>query len=204
MKRHLASCIFLGLLGLQGNAMAASFNYNVVSLAYLNQTVEVGGISGDLKADGVELNAAFEVNKQFVVRAVIGNANGDVTISGTKVTLDVEARMLGILFHAPIAQKTDVVLGASLLQGELKAKVTGFPTLTESMDGQNILLGVRHMLGNKFELQAGVDQSCFDDTTDTNLNLGFEGYVMKDVSLGLNVSTNEDSQSTYLVVSKYF
>ena len=204
MKRHLASCIFLGLFGLQGSAMAASFNYNVVSLAYLNQTVQMNGISNDLKASGLELEAGFEVNKQFVVRVGVGSATGDVTIAGTKVTLDVDARMLGILFHAPISPNTDVVLGASLLQGEMKAKASGFPTQTESMDGQNVLLGVRHRLNNTIELQVGADQTFIDGESDTDLNLGIEGYVMKDVSIGLHFSSNEDSKVTSLVVSKYF
>lgn len=204
MKPRIAGIILLGALGCQGTALAASFNYNVISLAYVNQTVDMSGYSRDLKASGLELEGAFEVNKQFVVRAGVGSATGDVTISGTKVTLDVEATMLGILFHAPIAAQTDVVLGASLLQGEFKAKASGFPTITESMDGQNILLGVRHRLSNKIELQAGADQTYVDGESDTDINLGIEGYVMKDVSLGLHFSTNEDSKTTSLVVSKYF
>ena len=204
MKQRILLLIVLGLVVFQGAAQAAKFNYNQVSLGYSDITVEMSGISKDLKADGYELSASFEVAKQYAVIFGIGNASGDVTISGTKVKLDVDAKMLGFLFHAPIAQRTDVVLGAALLQGELKAKVSGFPGVTENMDGQNIFLGVRSMLGDKLEVGAGVDQSYFDGETDTNMNLGIEGHLSKEFSLGLNYSSNADSQSTYLYVSKYF
>lgn len=204
MKQRIICFLVFGLVAFQGAAQAAKFNYNQVSLGYLNQTVEMGGISGDLKADGFDLSASFEVNKQFAVTLGVGNASGDVTLSGTKVKLDVDAKMLGILFHAPIAQKTDVVLGAALLQGELKVKPSGFATIIEDMDGQNISLGIRTMLSDKLEVNAGVDQSYFDGETDTDMNLGIEGHVTKDISVGLNYSSNDDSQSTYLYVSKYF
>ena len=204
MKQRIVCLTFICLVGFQGTALAAKFNYNQVSLGYLDQTVEMSGISSDLKANGYDLKASFEVDKQFAVTFGIGSASGDVTISGTKVTLDVDAKMLGIFFHAPIAQKTDVVLGVALLQGELKAKISGFPSIREDMDGQNISLGVRTMLSDKLEVTAGVDQSYFDGKTDTDMNLGIEGHLTKEFSLGLNYSSNDDSQSAYIFVAKYF
>jgi long-subunit fatty acid transport protein len=204
MKQRILFLIVLGLVAFQGTAQAAKFNYNQVSLGYLDQTVEMGGISGDLKANGYDLSASFEVDKQFAVVLGVGKASGDVTISGTKVKLDVDGKILGVIFHAPIAQKTDVVLGAALLLGEFKAKVSGFPTITEDMDGQNISLGIRTMLTDKLEVNAGVDQSYFDGETDTDMNLGIEGHLSKEFSLGLSYSSNDDSQATYLYVSKYF
>ncbi|MDT8384489.1 MAG: outer membrane beta-barrel protein [Gammaproteobacteria bacterium] len=204
MKNNLISILFLVLLSAQASVQAAKFNYNKISLGYADFTVEMIGISDDLKADGYDLTASFDANKQFAVTFGIANAAGDVNISGSKVGLDVDAKMLGILFHAPVSQKTDVLLGAALLLGEVKAKVGGFPATKNDKDGQLVSIGVRTMLSDKLELNVGADQSFFDGETDTGLNLGVEGYMSKHVSLGLHFSSSDDSQSTIFSASKYF
>ncbi|MCP4487863.1 MAG: autotransporter domain-containing protein [Gammaproteobacteria bacterium] len=203
MERFVVYPIFLSLLVFQGTAVAAKFNYNQVSLGYEDHTVDTGGFSS-LKASGFILDAAFEVAKQYAVTFSIGNVSDDVSISGNQVKLDIDTRSLGVFFHAPVAQKTDVVLGASLQQGDTTVKASGLPTAMYDLDGQKVSLGVRHMLGDGFELQASVGQTYTDDDTDTLLSFGFEGYLVEDISIGLRFTSGNDSEITYLLVSKYF
>lgn len=204
MKKLISLALFALLFCTIGTANASKFNYSFVSLNYMQQTVDMSGISKDLKADGYELVAAFEVNRQFGVNFSFGKAKGDVTISGTKVTLDVDAKSLGAFFHAPVSSTTDVVLGAALLQGELKASASGYQDETESVDGQKVFIMVRSMLGNKMELNAGADQSFIDGESDSAFSVGIQGYLMNDLSLGLNFSFSDDSDITYLSLYKYF
>lgn len=204
MKKKITSITFVILLGFLGTAPAADFSYSKVSLGYLDQTVEMTGFSNDLQADGYELTASFEVNKSFAVQFGFGKASGGVNINGISVNLDVDAKMLGFIFHAPVSIDTDVVLGAALIQGELKASASGLPSETEDMNGQQISVGVRSKIGKSIELSAGVDQSFIEDESDSYLNLGIDAYLSQDISLGISFSSGEDSETTYIKFSKFF
>lgn len=204
MKRSIYCFVVISALGFQGSAFAGTFNYSRVSLGYTKHTVQMNGINDDLKADGATLSASFDVNKEFGVQFGIEKASGEVSILSTDVELDVDIKALGMFFHAPVARNADVIIGASMLKGELKASSGGSTLNTDSMNGQQATVGVRLMAADNLELTAGVDLTYINGDSDSEINLGISGYLGKDISLGINYSSANDSQTTHFFVSKYF
>jgi len=204
MRRNVYSIAFVATIGFQSTTLAETFNYSRVSLSYMSQTVEVRGISTDLEATGYNLTASLDVNKNYGVKFGLGKASGNVMNLGTDVDLDVDTKMLGMFFHAPVSGNVDIVLGAAILQGELKASADSMVISTDSLDGQQLSIGVRIMTGDRFEINAGVDQAFVGGDSDSNIMIGIFGYLRKDISLGVNYSSNRNSQTTFFSVSKYF
>jgi len=204
MKRSVYSIVFITAISFQTNATAKTFNYSRISIGYMNQTVQMDGISNDLKANGYELSASFDVNRSFGVQLSLGKGSGDVKILGSKVNLDADTKMLGMFFHAPISSNVDVVLGAALLQGELKASIGNTTIATDNTDGQTISVGVRMMASDRIEINAGVDRTFTGRSSDSSIMVGAFGYLSKGVNLGVSYSSNNNSQATFFSVSKYF
>jgi hypothetical protein len=204
MKKSVYGIVFIVALGFQTNVSAETFNYSKISLGYLDTTVGMGGVGADLTASGYNLTAAVEMNKSFGVQFGFEKASGDETILGTKVNLDVDTKMLGMIFHAPISRNVDVVLGLAILQGELKASTGGATITTDNMEGQQASIGMRMMARDWLEINAGVNQTFIGGSSDSNIMIGASGYLRNDVSLGISYSSNNDTQTSYFSVSKYF
>ena len=204
MKKSVYSIVFITALGFQVNALAETFNYSEISLGYMNKTVDMSGIAGDLTAKGFNLTASAEMNKSFGVQFGVEKASGDEAILGVDVNLDVDAKMLGMFFHAPVSRHVDVVLALAILQGELKASTGSTTITTDSLDGQQASIGMRMMARDWLEINAGVDQTFIDGNSNTNIMIGASGYLRNDVSLGISYSSNHDSQTSFFSVSKYF
>ncbi len=205
MKGNFKSIIFIALLAFhQGSVLAATFNYSQITLGYSNQSTKIDEFNKDLDANGYYLAATFDIARNYGIQVGLNKSTGDTAINGINVELDADTKMLGFFFHAPIAQKTDVVLAVAILQGEFKTTQMGSASSSEDRDGQLLSVAIRMLATKNLELNAGINQSFVDNESDSEIMFGISGYINKNISAGINYLTDNDNEMTRVFITKYF
>mgnify|MGYP001397640038 CR=1 FL=1 len=114
-------------------AQAGNFNYSYGELGYE---------TGDF--DGLTLTGSFEINKDMFILARYVGVSEEVF----GIDFDYTEVSVGAGYHMPIDQKTDAVLTASFVNGEVDT-VGG---ITVDDNGVLLTAGVRHNLNPQVEL----------------------------------------------------
>lgn len=188
----------------QESVYASDFNYNYISAGYVDQSTSLDGVSKDLKTSGYQLNGSFDVSPQFDVTVGVVQETGDVTISSTKVKMNLNAAALGLLYHTPISTNTDVIIGASLSQARAKATATGLPASKDTVNGHAAFVSLRTKITNILELIAGINQSYADNDSTTSYNIEMAAHINKDFAVGVGYSTDKDSHAAKIDLYKFF
>ncbi len=167
------------LAGFLASAQAADFDYNYVQVEY--QDRDLDGLDGDAFrfSGSVDLGDRFNLLGSY--------ATGEVTTGPWD--LDFDELSLGIGFHAPVADSTDVLATLQAVSHDQDA--VGDDT------GYRIGLGIRSQLADNVELTAGVDYLDIYDRDDTTFTIGSRFYLNKATSLGISYSSSSEDVETF-------
>jgi opacity protein-like surface antigen len=183
------------LISLSTTAHATKFSYTYLEASYSNQ--DSNGIDGIFNKHG---SVALDDNMHFIFKDstvwLKPNAINDDQISEGSV---------GLGYHTPISNKTDLTASASLL---LRVKTsTDQSTNTKAKLGYGVALGVRHQLTDDLEANIKAthnDVNNADFLTNTSLSIGGRYNLTNELSAGVNVSTaikDRNNQSELLTAS---
>ena len=185
-------------------AIADTFNYSSLNIGYESFSQEIDGISEDLDGNGLSLGVSFGINDNVALIFEYTSGSADISSSGVTVDMDINATLIGAYYHTPINKKTDVILGAGLLQGTVDVSANGSSVGSEDVDGHLIRAGIRSMVSDKFELNIFLDQSYIEDDSDSDITLGGAFYLQEDLSLNATFTNESDGSSTTFSISKKF
>lgn len=185
-KIHLVIFIALSGLTITMPVKAADFNYFYGQLTYDDVDVDLGQNSRD--ENGISITGSFEINPDMFISASYGNWD------------DVSGYELGVGYHMPINQKTDMVLGVSF--GNIEVDYRGGSADSDVLE---ISAGVRHQLDSKIELDAEVAYVDYDEG-DSDFGFEFAGlYAFTNNLSGIaSLSFGDDVDVLSLGVRMYF
>lgn len=188
---------FLAALALVSTpAIADNFSYNLIELGFTGTTVDDQG--GDLDAEGGGLTLRGSAEFSPHVFGFFNLASSRYELKYYDEHLDIGRGALGIGFNYPLADRLDLVAGASLQRLRTETLVDTF-----SGNGYGLHLALRGGAG-RLEWHAGLEYSDFDfdvgnqsfDVDDTMFQAGFRYNFTPLFSLGLDLATNGDDESS--------
>ena len=179
MKKALLTALLVGMSAAPAQQLfAKGFNYNYVQGQYVKPSMDnVDGGSGFAITGSVALNDNFALNAGYNDASF----DNDIDASGYNV---------GVTYHMPVADSTDILLNAAFEQAEASA----FGISTDDT-GYSIGAGIRQKVASAVELEAGIyNVSIFDDS-----NIGFGAAalvdVAKNIALGVSYENLDESNT---------
>ena len=204
MTKYNQLTLTLALFSISTATIAETFSYTFISAEYQVFSEDIDGISEDLEGDGITLNFGLNIADNFAIIGGYGTGSADVTSGGTTVDADVDAGVIGALFHTPINQTVDFVAGFELIKGNVDLKVNGTSLPSEDADGNSIFAGIRAMIIDKVELNGFLDRSKIEDESSTNISLGASYYIDRLFTLDAGYSFDSDGNTISFGATKYF
>ena len=192
------------LASISTSITAETFSYTSVSVSYDLVTEEIDGISEDLEGDGIGFEFSIAITPNIAIGGGYVTGSVDVTSGIDTVEGDIDSGGLGILYHSPINNTADFLVGFELIQGTVDIKLNGSLLSSDDVDGNSIFIGIRAMAANNLELNAFIDRTDIESSTNTDIAFGAAFYIEKSVSLNANYSFDSDGNSLSFGASKYF
>lgn len=185
----------LVLTALAAPAFAADISYNFIEVGYQEIDIDGGFVGGfDIDGDGYGIGGAFELNENWFLGASYSNADFDFGV-------DYDELMLGVGYHVPISDNADFYGMFSYLTAE--ASADGFGSVDE--DGYAATIGVRGMVGERFELNGSLAYVDFGSGSDsTAFGAGALYYFTDAVAAGFSIDIDDDVTAYGIGVRIYF
>lgn len=164
-------------------ALAADLSYNFVELGYQRIDFDEEIAPGvDVDGDGYGIGGSFEVGNNWFVGINYAKAEFDFDV-------DLDQTSLGVGWHTDISPNADFFATLSYVKAE--ASASGFDSIDD--DGYGMTIGVRGMVGSKFELAGSVGYVDFGDGGDSTAVGGKALYYFTDnFAAGFTVDIDED------------
>ena len=176
-------------------AFAADISYNFIEVGYQEIDIDGGLFGGlDIDGDGYGIGGSFELNENWFIAASYSNADFDFGV-------DYDELMLGTGYHVPISDNADFYGMFSYLKAE--ASADGFVSADE--DGYAATIGLRGMIGERFELNgslAYIDFGSGDDTT--AFGAGALYNFTDTVAAGFSIDIDDDVTAYGIGLRVYF
>jgi long-subunit fatty acid transport protein len=141
--------------------------------------------------NGWALHGSYALQDKLFLFGGLGHQTGEVS----NANKDVNSLSIGIGYHSPIDPGTDLVFGASLAHANSES---GTPNSSIDGTGYTLQGGVRHAIGDKWELDGTVGYTDFSSSS-SNTWLEVGGVYRMTPNLGLcgalMVSDNIDTFS---------
>jgi len=172
----------LALLMAMSPAFADGLSYNYIELGYQNAELDddFGGTSVD--GDGYGIRGSYEVGESWFIAASYGTLDFDFGV-------DLDQLAIGGGYHTALSDRTDVFAALSYISAEVSA--SGFDSLDE--DGYGVVVGLRGLVSDKFELSGQVAYSDLGGGADgTAFGAGAHYHLTDNFALGLEVEIEED------------
>jgi len=188
MKLHTLLSSSLLVLITANSAQANNFNYNYVELGYA--AINDSEIEG-----GVIVSGSYDIKENI-------NIVGDVFVSTSSDSgnVDVDSYRLGVGYHMPLSNQTDVLAEAGLFNASAEASGGGI-TINRDDSGYQLSAGVRHKLAENIELQGRVNYKNSDDISERNYIAGARYYFNPTLSAGAEFNTGADDGSESITTS---
>ena len=176
-------------------AFTADISYNFVEAGYQEIDIDGGLFGGlDIDGDGYGVGGSFELNENWFVAASYSSADFDFGV-------DVDELMLGTGYHVAISDNADFYGMFSYLTAE--ASTDGFGSVDE--DGYAATIGLRGMIGDRFELNGSLAYVDFGNGGDTTAFGAGALYNFSDVfAAGLSIDVDDDVTAYGIGFRVYF
>jgi hypothetical protein len=185
----------LTLLLLAAPTFAADISYNFIEAGYQEIDIDGGFFSGvDIDGDGYGVGGSFELDENWFIGASYSKADFDFGI-------DLDQLMLGAGYHVPISDNADFYGMISFVNVE--ASAGGFGSVDD--DGYAATIGLRSMIGDRFELNgslAYVDLGDGGDTTE--FGAGALYYFSDAFAAGFSIGIDDDVTAYGIGFRVYF
>lgn len=185
----------LTLLALAAPALAADISYNFIEARYQEIDIDGGFVGGlDIDGDGYGVGGSFELNENWFIAASYSNAEFDFGV-------DLDELMLGAGYHVPISDNADFYGMFSYINAE--ASASGLGSVDE--DGYAATIGLRGMIGDRFELNGSLAYVDFGNGSDTTaFGAGALYYFSDALAAGFNIDVDEDVTAYGIGLRFYF
>lgn len=188
---------FCGLivLALAAPTFAADISYNYIQAGYQEIDIDGGFVGGlDIDGDGYGVGGSFELNENWFIAASYSKADFDFGV-------DVDELMLGAGYHVPISDNADFYGMFSYINAE--ASASGFASIEE--DGYAATIGLRGMIGERFELNGSLAYVDFGNGGDTTAFGAGALYNFTDMlAAGFSIDIDEDVTAYGIGFRVYF
>ena len=185
----------LTLLLLAVPTFAADISYNFIEAEYQEIDIDSGFLGGfDIDGDGYGVGGSFELNENWFIGASYSKADFDFGV-------DLDQLMLGAGYHVPISDNADFYGMFSFVSAE--ASVDGFDSIDE--DGYAATIGLRGMIGERFELNGSLAYVDFGNGGDSTAFGAGALYNFGDAfAAGFSVGIDDDVTTYGIGFRVYF
>jgi hypothetical protein len=185
----------LTLLLLAVPTFAADISYNFIEAEYQEIDIDSGFLGGfDIDGDGYGIGGSFELNENWFIGASYSKADFDFGV-------DLDQLMLGAGYHVPISDNADFYGMFSFVSAE--ASVDSFDSIDE--DGYAATIGLRGMIGERFELNGSLAYVDFGNGGDSTAFGAGALYNFGDAfAAGFSVGIDDDVTTYGIGFRVYF
>jgi outer membrane protein assembly factor BamA len=185
----------LTLLLLAVPTFAADISYNFIEAEYQEIDIDSGFLGGfDIDGDGYGIGGSFELNENWFIGASYSKADFDFGV-------DLDQLMLGAGYHVPISDNADFYGMFSFVSAE--ASIDGFDSIDE--DGYAATIGLRGMIGERFELNGSLAYVDFGNGGDSTAFGAGALYNFSDAfAAGFSVGIDDDVTTYGIGFRVYF
>jgi len=189
----------IAALALAGPAVAGDFSYNTLELGLIGDSIDDPNGDQGLDGSGMSVSGTWAFSPGLF---------GFASLSGT----DYEYRnydnqdftagqlQLGVGFNVPLTSQLDLVSGISMQR--LRLEDQDNYTLNES--GYGLKVGLRGLVGRRFEWTAGLNYVDYgDNKDDTFWNAGFRYYFTRMFAMGLDVGSTDKNEGNAVLAFRW-
>ncbi|MCP4878084.1 MAG: outer membrane beta-barrel protein [Gammaproteobacteria bacterium] len=172
------------ILVASSTAIARDISYDYVQGTY--SSVSNSTFPNDVDGDRIGVSGSLAVTKSMAITVGLNSTDYDRDI-------DTSQFALGVTLHAPIAVGTDVVFGLSALKEEIEIK-----SADDSDTGAAVSLGMRHLITDTIEFDAGISYTEIFDDDFTEYGFGARFYANDQISIGVGYAVEDDVDTLLL------
>ena len=185
----------LALLALAAPTLAADISYNYIEAGYQEIDIDDDLLGGfDVDGDGYGIGGSFELNENWFIGASYSKADFDFGVDLTQLSL-------GAGYHVPLTDNTDFYGTLAFVRAEVST--SGFGSVDD--DGYAATIGVRGMIGDRFELNGSLGYVDLGDGGDgTSFGAGLLYSFTDTVAAGLSLDIDEDITAYGIGFRVYF
>jgi hypothetical protein len=168
----------IAALALAGPAMADGFSYSYIEGALGGSDLEIDGLSGSADGEGGAIGGAVEFGP---------HAFGFVNFTSLEYEdeLTIGSGSLGVGFNWALSPKLDLVSGLSFERVRLESDGD-----SASEDGYGLSVGLRGLIGERFEWTVGGKYRDIDETKISTFSVGGKYFITPRFALGLDILGN--------------
>jgi hypothetical protein len=198
MRSSLALCA-VATLALAGPAMAGDFSYNTLELGLFGESIDDPNGDEGLDGSGISVSGSWAFSPGVFGFASLGGTEYEYrNYDDRDFTLG--QLQLGVGFHVPLSEQLDLVSGISLQRIRLEDDFNY--TLNESGYGLNV--GLRGLVGRRFEWTAGLKYVDFGDhQDDTSWSAGFRYYFTRLFAMGLDLGSTDKNEGSAVIAFRW-
>lgn len=191
-KRH---CLALVLLIAPNTVFAVNFNYDYFEVGITKVSLDVA--SDTLSGNGLGLGVSFGVSENFALQLGYEQTSIDATISGTTLGAEASGFILGLLYHAPISDNADIILGIDIIDGEVDTLIDGIVVTSADIEAENLVIGIKLAASNYIIYNFSVDIDLDDNETSQSLGYEYHPYGIESnkIVIGLIYTFFDDGYS---------
>jgi hypothetical protein len=176
-------------------SLAADFSYDYIQAGYQEIDIDDDLFSGfDVDGDGYFVGGSFELTENWFVAGGYSSADFDFGVDLDEITI-------GAGYHVPLNNNVDFYGMLSLVRAEVSA--SGFGSSDEN--GYAAEIGVRGMIGDRFELNGSLAYVDLDEGGDgTAFGAGLLYNFTNTLAAGLALDFDEDVKAYGIGLRFYF
>jgi len=176
-------------------AFAGDINYNYLELGYQQIDFDEDILPGfDINGNGYSIAGSFELGESVFIAGGYSQADLDFGVKADTLSL-------GVGYHVGLSDNVDFY--GTLSAVRVEASISGFGS--EDEDGYGAEIGVRGMIGERFELSGSLGYVDLGDGADgTEVGAGLQYYISDAFSIGLTLDVDEDVTAYGAGIRLYF
>jgi len=165
---------------------------SIFSYTYVQLNLVLGDADGFSDGpDGIDLSGSYGFDNNLFVFGGLQHLSGEVG----PTDVDIDTLKIGLGYHQPIVQNTDLVLGVALMHADADPG--------SSQDGYELRAGVRNQTTEQVELDGALGFTDFDDS-DSNVFLEVGAVYRATPQLGLLATIYfSDDIDTFSIGARY-
>ena len=172
------------------STLKSAFSYHYIELGVESAIIDMGDGYDDLTGTGFGAGASFAVSDHVAITADVAILIYD---EWHGVEADGTASSIGLIVHAPMSPRADIMAGFSLNRVNLDFTNTyNGATDSESDTSKNLGIGMRFMPNEAIELMAGFSKDPTDSDDDLSTTIGLRTSTKNQASFGVNISSSKD------------
>ena len=187
MKRTILGAALMAAA--MNTAFAGDLSYSYIEAGVAD--IDVDGV--DLSGVGMAISGALNDTVYLSLGYAEAETDDKFTAFGVTDEFTFSQLTLGLGFHTPLAENTDLVGELNIGRAEVEF---GGGEVEETARGFS--LGLRSRLNQHIELSGGANYVDIDDESETTLGASVRAYIVKDLSVALGYSSGDDTDTTSL------